>query len=513
MPLRTGTMTEAMIAETLAGTGARRLWQGGTHAGIDAAARKTGTDAKIIAYCLSHTDAGLARDGLARQKRLFVVAALIGMFVAALLGATAGRGAISADGGAINGTGAANFIWLLGVVLVPHFLALLGWLTVMALGGRVASLPGLGRVLAWFGRKLGQSASGTAIDGAARRTIAGRLTRGPGGRWTLSSASHALWLAFLTGALLSWVITLSTRQYLFIWETTILREVAVGSALKTLAAAPAALGFAVPDSAMIAAARTSGSGDMPPATDAPVWASYLIGSVIVYGIIPRLVLFVLCFALAARALRHPRLDLSDPAFADIVPHLAPLLRSRMIVDPDDMVDRTSPPALDRALTSARSDPPAPSPNGAVAILGWEITEPEAGWPPPGLAQGVHDLGLIDGRQALAQALNDLGQAIGNRKFARLIVVVDMATAPDRGVEAALRHMTEYAGGNVVLVLTNESGVTTRLGAGDTETRIRDWVSAAHRAGVQLPDITTVDLAAQEPDLRAKMAHLSRQADG
>ncbi|MDT6082635.1 DUF2868 domain-containing protein, partial [Streptococcus pneumoniae] len=60
---------------------------------------------------------------------------------------------------------------------------------------------------------------------------------------------------------------------------------------QALGALPSLLGFAVPDEAMIRA-----SGDSQPALDVArqAWASWLLGVVLVYGLLPRVLLAGLC---------------------------------------------------------------------------------------------------------------------------------------------------------------------------------------------------------------------------
>ncbi|MGG6496815.1 UNVERIFIED_CONTAM: DUF2868 domain-containing protein, partial [Bacteroidetes bacterium 56_B9] len=75
------------------------------------------------------------------------------------------------------------------------------------------------------------------------------------------------------------------------WETTLLAADPFIHLTQALGALPSLLGFAVPDEAMIRA-----SGDTLPALEQArqAWASWLLGVVLVYGLLPRLVLAALC---------------------------------------------------------------------------------------------------------------------------------------------------------------------------------------------------------------------------
>lgn len=498
MPRMTGRTMQKMVAETLARAGGDSLVESAAPAAYDAAAAANSTQDKILAYCMAHGDAPAARKAIAAQAGRFGVALLLGLVVAAIIGAAAARAGFNT-----GQAGAVNALWLFGAVLGPHGLAFCLWIVGLAAGMRATTVPGAGRATVWLSRIIGRIGLRLSLSAAARSVLMARLTGHPAGRWSLSAISHAVWLAFLTGAILASLIMLSTRQYLFVWETTILTDSGVAAVIEALAAGPAALGFSVPDSDMIAVARVSGPGDLPAAADAPAWASFWIGSMLVYGLLPRLGVLFMSLGLLLWRLRGWRLDLGHPVFAALVPRLAPVMRSRDVVDHDDRPRRSGARQGATQSLPALNDPPPP-PHGPVAILGWELDRPAVGWPPPGLSARVQDLGLIDGRQALAKALKRLG----DDRPARVIVLADMATAPDRGVAAALRDIVARAGSRVVLALTNEAATCRRLGKPDCEIRMRDWVSMAHDAGVLLEMIARVDLDGPENWLRNTMGLLS-----
>ncbi|MCE7766728.1 DUF2868 domain-containing protein, partial [Pseudomonas putida] len=75
------------------------------------------------------------------------------------------------------------------------------------------------------------------------------------------------------------------------WETTILGADTFVALTQALGALPALLGFRVPDVAMIRA-----SGDSQPALELArqAWAGWLLGVLLAYGIVPRLLLAAWC---------------------------------------------------------------------------------------------------------------------------------------------------------------------------------------------------------------------------
>src|SRR5690606_1218953 len=119
----------------------------------------------------------------------------------------------------------------------------------------------------------------------APRALAGLLGRSGGLRWSLSAISHLLWLAALASLLATLLAMLSARRYTFNWETTLLAPDAFVTLTQALGWLPARLGFAIPSEATI---RLSDGLNTLPQEAQALWSSWLIGCVIVYGLIPRL---------------------------------------------------------------------------------------------------------------------------------------------------------------------------------------------------------------------------------
>src|SRR5690606_16440590 len=125
---------------------------------------------------------------------------------------------------------------------------------------------------------------------------------------------------------------------------------------------------------------------LPPDAHA-LWSNWLIGCVVVYGVIPRLAVFLFSGALARRGIRQAAtLDTSQPGYASLRPRLMPPSEG---IAPD---------------AAAGADSPAhvvPAPMGS-GLAGWAIIvglelAPDTPWPPASLSAGVHNAGVIDTR--------------------------------------------------------------------------------------------------------------------
>ena len=101
------------------------------------------------------------------------------------------------------------------------------------------------------------------------------------------------------------ILLLSTRQYDFVWETTILSEPIYVEMARLIAMPVQALGFAVPDAAQIGASRWTGGAVAAGGREA--WGSLLIGCIVVYGLLPRALALLISVTAVLRASQY-RLD-------------------------------------------------------------------------------------------------------------------------------------------------------------------------------------------------------------
>ncbi|MER2164124.1 MAG: DUF2868 domain-containing protein, partial [Psychrobacter alimentarius] len=180
-----------------------------------------------------------------------------------------------------------NFFYVLVCLLGFHTLMLVGWL-VMALinQGKQSSN--------WFANFVSPS---YLIRGKDDVTIAAvdlyeRQLHHSGMRWYLGKFSHQLWLATLTGMLFAIIFLLVVRQYSFSWESTLLSDQALITLTRVLGWLPSMVGFEAPDSTAIVQSRLV--TEAMPLSVARQWASLLVGSLLMYGIVPRAIAWSFC---------------------------------------------------------------------------------------------------------------------------------------------------------------------------------------------------------------------------
>ncbi len=306
------------------------------------------------------------------------------------------------------------------------------------------------------------------------------------GRWTLGSISHGLWLAFSVGCLVLAVLLLSTKDYTFTWETTILSAESYERLTRWIGYLPGALGFETPTPEQIQASRAPVSRDQA-AVASGAWSGLLLGSIVVYGLLPRLLLFLFCLSRRRRAFQRFRLDLARPGYVRLRPLLMSDHESISVEGPDLDLDE---PEAEAAPTDAHPTRPA-RPAGPPAVLGYEIEPPDSPWPPP--VDGVNwlDLGFVDGRDDRRRVQEHLDGA--GTEPSTVVVFCGLTTSPDRGIRAFIDELQRAVSRPVSLALTGGESLRQRGDAGFVTRRVEDWRRLAGAAGLHEDRVIELDL--------------------
>lgn len=390
-------------------------------------------------------------EELARWRRVgwWVVAAL------ALAMAFTGLGtarAVLGEGRSINAVAA--FVSLLGL----HALMLVVWLLGLLLSqGRWAG-PSLGRLALWLTARLPLDRGPHALTLLQSATAV--LQRQRLLAWLTGALSHGIWtLAF---ALMLGVLAFgfAFHAYTLSWESTILsadffqRFVAITGAL------PALLGLPVPDAAAVQSVGNAGLRPWVDATSQREWAWWLMGCVLVYGLLPRALLTALSlWRWRAGARRLGQVDMADPYVRRIVARLDALEPPPQIIDPEQRSTELARPAPSSA-------PPGAA--GSLAVVGFELP-PESPWPLPDLPGGTLAPQRIAGSARERQAVID---QLAAARPESLLLVLHAPASPDRGTARFLREAAAQAGRTALLL----AGQGEALAEGAVR-RWRDWLEA------------------------------------
>ena len=392
------------------------------------------------------------RDGLAAALSRWLQGARLALLLLAAVAVISGAGLAFAALG--NGLAPVNVFWALGSLLGLNLILLISWALGLLFAGEHSA--SLGRLWLWLSEKLARDAKAAQLAPALLLL----LQRQKLNRWAVGVLVNSLWLLALLSALVILLTLLATRRYGFVWETTILGAdtfVAVTQALGTL---PALLGFNVPTVEMI---RASGDSALNIESARQAWAAWLVGVLLVYGLLPRLILALLCLWRWKRGRAALRLDLNLPGYAQLRERLMPSSERLGVNDvaPDHLH------SISGGASELESD-------GAL-LVAIELDDQHP-WPPK-LPANVKNAGILDSRESRNKLLEQLSRF----PPARLAIACDPRRSPDRGSLALIAELARSATDTRVWLLQAPPGQ-----ALDAE-RLGDWHAALQQLEVSFAD--------------------------
>jgi hypothetical protein len=399
----------------------------------------------------------------------------IGLF--ALLGALASLQAFSHNNAQVN------FYWLLLILLGLNLVSLTVWAVGMWTGSRQGGQPLLARSSVYLvNRWINKRSGANSTDAHTARAWFSVMLSGANGRWNLSCLSHLLWSAYLLGGLLMIFLLFSARQYNFVWETTLLQESSFVWFTQCLAILPEHLGWTTPTLEQITSSRLGADGALL-AEARQNWASLLVASLLLYGIVPRLILLALCALARAHTLSTYRLLLSRPYYVRLRQRLLPQTTALGVVDPDE-----GSPLISPASRPHPDGQPIPADAFWVAIE-WD---PDEHWPLPGIAQKF-DLGCVNDRDSQHATLARL-PSLGNHP---LVIAVSLQRSPDRGLARIVGKLRETHRRDSWLVLLESAH--NKLENPLRDARLCDWYALADNCGIDANHITQRAIATKSTD--------------
>jgi hypothetical protein len=382
---------------------------------------------------------------LTRAARLSRYGKTMVIVLAALLGAL---GSIYA----ITDSQTINIYWLLLVLLGFNLLSMLLWLTGISLNIEGLTSGMLPRITSWLPEHIKSKSLSKDTDDLKSSTQADRAWldcnySGSVGLWQLSKLSHQLWLVYLCTGLIFLVLLLMVRQYDFIWGTTLLPDDIFITITQVLSEPLALLGFATPSAEVVQQTRI-GSLHSDAARALAVehrylWAQFLLGSLLCFGIAPRILLWSWSAIMLHRARKRFTLDYYLPYYIDLRQRLMPLASHSEIVDAD-----TSPPLISDTAVKA------PAPHALPAKTRWVAVElgSDMNWPPTSIDVS-HDLGQVTDRESLALILNRL-QA---DRYPIVAVAVSPGRSPDRGIQRTVTSLLSNSSQRWLVLLSARQG--------------------------------------------------------
>ncbi|WP_394211237.1 DUF2868 domain-containing protein [Psychrobacter piscatorii] len=360
-----------------------------------------------------------------------------------------------------------NFFYVLVCLLGFHTIMLGGWL-VMTLINRDQQAP------SWFASFVSPSYLIRGKDDVTKAAVDlyERQLQHSGMRWYLGRFSHQLWLATLTGMLLAIIFLLIVRQYSFSWESTLLSDQALVSLTQILGWLPSMVGFDVPDSTAIAQSRLV--TEAMPLSVARQWAGLLVGSLLMYGIVPRAIAWVFCALMFRR--KKMRLDIKQPYYQKIINFW-----QRHVVDADDFTETPAPVAPKAAVSAGKK---------LVALLEYPSNQDK--WWQSGLddsqnfepSEDIENFGIVDDREDMARLKDYL-----DKHPVQVLLGIHSKALPDRGTLRKLDQIAAHAKNGLIVQLLSDADLTLEDEPVDKQTvRYQQWQTALSARKIGLVDI-------------------------
>ena len=336
-----------------------------------------------------------------------------------------------------------NIFWLLGALLGVNALTLALWLVFMLLpGGQNRSL--LGGLLEWLLARLFVRKRTTTAAGASASAWFLVAFSAPLEKWRLAVLSHSVWVCFLAGNFASLLVSFTTRQFDFIWESTLLSPSAISPIFSVLAAPIGALHLPVPEY-FDAAAATPASRQ--------AWAWFVLSSLGVYALLPRLLALATSKAVLRHKERRWHLDLSLPYYIHLKHKFSEgRLRSKVL-----------------------DEETSPAPQAATQLQFSTIAPPEnAQWLGLELVDAARFRALTGELSACLNGLAAVTDFCQKRQHNSqpLVICVEGSRPPDRGT---VRNLRALAGDAVWLAVLSDGPLPLA--------KQQAWLGAAETAGI------------------------------
>lgn len=270
----------------------------------------------------------------------------------------------------------------------------------------------------------------------------------------ISRISHQFWLASLSGMLVSLILLLLVKNYNFVWESTLLQDSTVVELVKLMSWLPNLVGFPTPTAQDIITAQMNPT--TTPQMVAFRWAMLLIGSLIMYGIVPRLVAWLFCL-IKVRSSRQ-KLDIKQPYYQKIIDFW-----QRKVIDPDDSPTELKPVAPTAQISQAKK---------LVALLEYPYADEH--WYQFAIGHNIEYFGIIDERDDVEKMVTYL-----QTNPVQVLIGIPPQALPDRGTMRKLDNIAKNAKGGLIVQLLEfkQDYLPTPIELEQFKTRREQWENA------------------------------------
>lgn len=367
----------------------------------------------------------------------------------ALLGVGAALGALATTDGRVN------VLWALLTLLALPTFSLLLWLGALLLNRRVDKSSGVGvaQIWVWLSRRFIKGPDQLVLFNA----FFSFLSKQRLWHWLLSLINHSAWLVGLSTMLATLLLQLAARRYTFNWETTLLSADSFVQLVHALGWLPGLLGFSTPSSDMI---RLSDGLQVVPSAVQVQWSSWLMGCVLVYGFLPRLIALLVSLWRFNKGCAQVAVDPNQVGLLELRQRLVPVSE---YVGIDAVAGEDQVPV-------AQTQIQLPHLGAKTLVVGVELSDDQR-WPPVLLPSTWEEAGLVDSREQRVELL----QRLSAQHYEHLVLCVDAEHTPDRGVIAWLAELATYSAFVSICLLNAEKAPE----------RLQAWLLRLEKAGFEV----------------------------
>jgi Protein of unknown function (DUF2868) len=356
-----------------------------------------------------------------------------------------------------------NIYWLIIVLLGVNFISLVLWLiAILIVRPTVSGHSVLGALWRWLEPRM---TSDKPRQAAADKSWLLTTHHGQAGRWWLSSLSHFLWFSYLLAALVVLLLLLMTRQFDFVWATTILSNDVFLTLTQTLATPLNWLNVITPTMEQVELSRYASEPNSGVELR-QAWATFLLGAIVVYGLLPRLALFLMCRGLVSLSQKRFQLDCTQPYYIKLKQQLMPTSIQGKIVDPDT------------GATQNHTNETLPAHSAIIPDNAkWVAVElsDTIDWP---IVAAKHNLGHITDSSSLAAVTKKLAtENLNPTDDCPLTVLVSIDRLPDRGIKRVLKQLYSTVPTSKRWIAVIDQG---QLDNNLTHERLNNWLNVAQQ---------------------------------
>ena len=388
-----------------------------------------------------------------QPQRQYNQARWICLAIAVLLGGLAASQAVSESS-------ILNIYWLLVVLLGFNTISLLLWICGIIFNLQSLSNGIVAQLACWlpYRRKTEPTVASLASLAWWESCLTGLV-----GKWRISVMTHQFWFAYLVTGLILLILLMLAKQYNFIWGTTLLPDSALPRLTQILGTPLEAIGLKIPDDSQAIDSRI-GAGHQD-ADTRTAWASFLIGSVLFYGILPRLLVFGFSLMMLKCSERRFRLDLYLPYYIELRQQLMARATRSEIIDAD--------PNAGLNPTEVVHPPENIAIPANALALGIEL-DAATQWP-----ESIHcRLNIID------QDTHDDAIVLMKNFNGPLLLGVAAHRLPDRGVQRLIKDLVGNSRVKPWLILLNKPSIAV------TSAREFSWFRLAESCGIPAEHVIT-----------------------